>query len=129
MIPEELLYTREHEWIRIKDEDAVVGITDHAQKMLGSITFVELGAVGEEVKRQGVVASIESSKAASDVYSPLDGEIVEVNSALEDEPGLVNDDCYGKGWVCKLRLSEPDDIEGLMGAKAYGEYVAKLEEE
>ena len=129
MIPEELLYTREHEWVKIDGDAAVVGITDHAQKMLGSITFVELGAVGEEVKKKGVLASIESSKAASDIYSPMDGEIVEVNGALEDEPGLVNEDCYGKGWVCKLKVSGAVDTEGLLDAKGYGEYVAKLEEE
>jgi glycine cleavage system H protein len=127
MVDEKLLYTNEHEWARIEGDTATIGITDHAQEMLGELVFVELPAVGKEVKQKGDLAVVESSKAASDVYSPLTGEVTEVNSELSSNPELVNEDCYGKGWLCKLRLTNKASTKNLMTAKQYTEYLEGLE--
>jgi glycine cleavage system H protein len=124
-IPEELKYTAEHEWIRDEGEGIVcVGITDHAQEQLGDLVFVELPEPGEALTRGAECAVVESVKAASDVFSPLSGEVVESNEALVDTPELINQDPYGDGWVLKMRVAEPSELADLLGAAAYAEIVA-----
>jgi glycine cleavage system H protein len=112
-------YTEEHEWIRVEGDEATVGITDFAQGQLGDIVFVELPEAGRRVTKGGEAAVVESVKAASDVYAPVDGEIVEPNPALGDDPSLVNTDPEGDGWFFRLRLADPSQLEGLMNADAY----------
>jgi len=126
MIKEGLLYTEEHEWVSIDGETAVVGITDHAQEQLGEITFIELPAVGQQVKANDELGSVESSKAASDIYSPLAGEVIEVNTELETQPELMNRDCYEAGWYCKLRIADANNTEDLMDARKYEGYLKGL---
>jgi glycine cleavage system H protein len=116
-IPEELRYTESHEWVRDGGEVVTVGITDHAQHLLGDIVFVELPEVGMTVTTGGECAVVESVKAASDVYSPITGEVIEVNEALIDAPETINDDPYEGGWMFKVRLD--GDLEDLMDASAY----------
>ena len=112
-------YTEEHEWIRVEGDQATVGITDFAQGQLGDIVFVELPEAGRQVTKGGEAAVVESVKAASDVYAPVDGEIVEPNPALGDDPSLVNSDPEGEGWFFRLRLANPSQLDGLMDADAY----------
>ena len=112
-------YTEEHEWIRVEGDEATVGITDFAQGQLGDIVFVELPDAGRRVTKGGEAAVVESVKAASDVYAPVDGEIVEPNPALADDPSLVNSDPEGEGWFFRLRLSNSSQLDGLMDADAY----------
>ncbi len=112
-------FTEEHEWIDVDGDTATVGITDFAQSQLGDIVFVELPEEGREVAKGDDAAVVESVKAASDVYAPVSGEVVEVNSALDGEPKLVNDDAEGEGWFFKLRLSDPAELTGLMTESAY----------
>ena len=112
-------FSEEHEWIRVEGDVAVVGITNHAQEQLGDVVFVDLPAVGTAVEKGGDAAVVESVKAASDVYAPVSGEVVEVNSALEDDPAKVNADAEGDGWFLKIRMSDASELEGLMDADAY----------
>ena len=126
MIAEGLLYTKDHEWAKIEGNTATVGITDYAQQMLGEITYVELPAVGKEFRSHDEMAVVESSKSAGDVYSPVTGTVSEVNTALESKPELVNDDCYGSGWLCKLTITDTKSIENLMNTKQYEEYLKGL---
>ncbi len=112
-------YTEEHEWISVDGDVATVGITDFAQNQLGDIVFVEVPEAGRQVAKGGEAAVVESVKAASDVYAPVSGEVVEGNSALTDDPSLVNSDPEGEGWFFKIRLSDPSELEGLMDADAY----------
>ncbi|HZG09076.1 MAG TPA: glycine cleavage system protein GcvH [Allosphingosinicella sp.] len=112
-------YTPEHEWIRVEGDTATVGITDFAQGQLGDIVFVELPEAGRQVAKGGEAAVVESVKAASDVYAPVTGEVVEANQALSDDPSLVNTDPEGEGWFFRLRLAEAGELEGLMDADAY----------
>lgn len=112
-------YTKEHEWVRVEGDTGTVGITDFAQGQLGDIVFVETPEAGRQVSQGGEAAVVESVKAASDVYAPVSGEVVEGNAALADEPGLVNSDPEGEGWFFKLRLSEPGQLDALMDAAAY----------
>lgn len=112
-------YTEEHEWISVEGDVATVGITDFAQGQLGDIVFVELPDSGRQVTRGGEAAVVESVKAASDVYAPVDGEVVEANPALGDDPSLVNSDPEGEGWFFRLRLSNPSQLDGLMDADGY----------
>ncbi len=121
MVIDGLYYTKEHEWVKIEGDVATIGIADHAQEALGEITYVELPETERVVSVGGELAVIESTKAASDVYSPVSGTIAEVNDTLESEPDLVNKDCYGKGWIVKLKVSDPSDIEKLMTAADYKE--------
>jgi glycine cleavage system H protein len=124
-IPETLKYTAKHEWVR--DDGAgiyCIGITDHAQEQLGDLVFVELPGVGATFEQNDECAVVESVKAASDVYSPISGEIVEVNTALEGTPELINQDPYGDGWIFKLQMAHPDEAEKLLNAAAYAELVA-----
>jgi glycine cleavage system H protein len=119
-----LKYTKEHEWVRVEGDVATVGISDFAQSQLGDVVFVELPEVGSQVKRDGNAAVVESVKAASDVYAPVSGEVVEVNGALEDAPQLVNESPVGDGWFIKIRLSDPSELDALMDEAAYADYSA-----
>ena len=112
-------YTKEHEWVRIEGDTATVGITDFAQSQLGDVVFVEVPEAGRTVARGGEAAVVESVKAASDVYSPVSGEIVEGNQALVDDPSLVNSDPEGEGWFFRIRLSDPGETGSLMDAEQY----------
>ena len=121
-----LAYTRDHEWIRVEGGLGTVGISDYAQEQLGDVVYVELPEVGKALARGEEAAVVESVKAASEVYAPVSGEVVEVNRALEDEPALVNGAPTEAGWFLKLRLSAPAELDGLMDEAAYGAYVASL---
>ena len=122
-IPQNLKYTKDHEWISIDGNIATVGITDYAQGELGDIVFIEVETVDEEVSADEVFGSIEAVKTVSDLFSPLSGEVVEFNEALEDAPESVNNDPYGAGWIIKLKLKDVADVEGLMTAEAYAELI------
>ena len=124
MAPKNLLYTEEHEWIRVDGNAATIGISDYAQDALGDITFVELPEVGKHVAQFEDLAVIESVKAASDIYAPLSGEVLEVNSALEEAPETINQDCYGEGWICKLTGIVEAEMEKLLSAEAYEKLIA-----
>lgn len=123
--PEDLLYTEEHEWVRVEDDVCVVGITQFAQEELGEVVFVELPEVGQVFDAGDEIGTIESVKAVAEVYTPVAGEIVEVNEAVADEPELINDDPHHEGWLIKLRFSSADDLKKLMKADAYAEYTEK----
>ena len=126
--PTELKYAKSHEWARNEGDGTVtVGITEHAQEQLGDLVFVELPEVGAAVAAGGDCAVVESVKAASDVYSPVSGEVLEVNGALADAPELVNSGPYGEGWMFKVRMSNPDELGGLMDASGYLASVAEEE--
>jgi len=126
-IPKDLKYTNEHEWVRIEGALATVGLTDYAQQKLGDITYVDMPEVGKQVEQAGEMCVVESVKAAADVYAPLAGVVAEVNPALEDEPALVNRDCYGKGWLVKLNEFAAAGLDNLMDAAAYGDFLAQGE--
>lgn len=119
-------YTEDHEWIALEGDVATVGITDHAQEQLGDIVFVELPEVGKTVAKGDEAAVVESVKAASEVYAPLSGEILEVNAVLADEPATVNGDAFGAGWFFKMKLSDPSETEALMDEAAYADLVKTL---
>lgn len=119
-------FTEEHEWVDVSGDIATVGITDYAQEQLGDIVFVELPEEGKAVTRGDDAAVVESVKAASDVYAPISGEVVEVNGALDEEPGLVNSDAEDEGWFFKLRVGDADELKELMDEAAYKEFVAGL---
>ncbi|MBM3594616.1 MAG: glycine cleavage system protein GcvH [Alphaproteobacteria bacterium] len=119
-------FTRDHEWIEFDGDVGTVGITDYAQSQLGDITFIELPAPGSTVGQGDSVSVVDSVKAASDVYTPVSGEVVEVNEALGDAPETVNTDATRGGWLFKVRLSDPDELEALMDEAAYSAYVAEL---
>ena len=121
-----LFYTREHEWIRLDGDTATVGISDHAQQALGDIVFAEVPEAGKRVAKGDEAAVVESVKAASDVYAPVGGEVVEGNSAIADDPALINRDPEGEGWFFKLKLDNPAEVEGLMGQDDYREWVKSL---
>lgn len=118
-VPAELKYTKEHEWIRIEGEVAFVGITDYAQSELGEIVFVEVETVGESLSEGEVFGTVEAVKTVSDLYLPIDGEILEFNEGLMDAPELVNDDPYVEGWMVKISISNPAQLESLLSASEY----------
>ncbi len=120
-------YTKDHEWIEVDGDIATIGITDYAQSQLGDLVFVELPEMGSEVTQGGEAAVVESVKAASDVYSPVTGEVAEVNEALVDDPALVNSDAEGEGWFFRLSISEQGELDGLMNEAEYKEYLADLD--
>ena len=122
-IPENLKYTKDHEWIRIEGDTAVVGITDFAQNELGDIVFIEVETVGEKLDREETFGTIEAVKTVSDMFMPVSGEIVEFNAGLETNPEKVNKDPYGSGWVIKIQISDPAELNGLLDAKHYGELI------
>ncbi|MEM9158386.1 MAG: glycine cleavage system protein GcvH [Verrucomicrobiota bacterium] len=124
-IPEDLKYTKEHEWIKLLENDeAIVGITDFAQSSLGDITFVEVPEVGDEFDAEGTFGVVESVKAASDLYMPIDAEVLAVNEELEDSPEKVNQSAFGEGWIVKIKIKDPGQLDGLLDAVGYAE-VAK----
>lgn len=121
-IPSDLLYRESHEWVRSDDDGtATIGISDHAQAQLGDMVFVELPEPGMSYEQGDACAVVESVKAASDIYAPLTGEIIEANSALEDSPELVNSDPYGDGWLFRMQLANPSELDGLLTPEAYAE--------
>jgi glycine cleavage system H protein len=122
-VPSNLKYTSEHEWVLVEGEIATIGITDYAQGELGEIVFVEVETVGETLEAGEVFGTVEAVKTVSDLYLPLDGEILEFNEALVDTPELVNDSPYGEGWMIKLKLSNPDQISTLLSDSAYTELI------
>jgi len=121
--PEDLIYTREHEWARRKADRIVVGITDFAQDQLGDIVYVELPAVGDAVKKGASFGVVESTKAVSELFSPVTGKVVEVNGPLSDAPETLNDDPYDKGWMVAIAPADPKELDALMDAKAYRAFV------
>lgn len=126
-IHEEYYYTKEHEWINIEDSIGTIGITDYAQQNLGDITFIELPVVSSEVEQFEQLASLESVKAASDIFSPMSGKVIEVNTQLESEPGKINKSCFENGWIAKIEISEPDEKSNLMNVNDYSKYLESLE--
>jgi glycine cleavage system H protein len=122
-IPKELYYTKDHEWARVEGNVATVGITDHAQKLLGDIVFLELSEVGSVVKQGEKIGTIESVKAASDIFSPVSGKIIEVNSDLVSTPDVVNKDPYGAAWMVKIELENTAELSNLLNADAYSKLV------
>ena len=124
-----LRYSKDHEWVRVEGDVGTVGISDYAQEQLGDVVYVELPEVGTTVAQNDEAAVVESVKAASEVYAPVSGEVVEVNKALEDDPALVNGDPTGEGWFLKLRISAPGELDALMDEGAYAEYVSGLGED
>ena len=121
--PQDLRYYKEHDWVRIDGEDAVFGITWFAQDALGEIVYADLPAVGDEVIAGSPYGELESVKAVTDVFAPLTGEVVEVNDALQDEPQRVNDDCYGEGWIIRIRMTAPGQLSDLLDADAYKAFL------
>ena len=127
-VPSELRFTKSHEWIRLEDDGSVtIGISDHAQDLLGDLVFVETPEVGSTYATGDDCAVVESVKAASDVYSPLSGEITEINEELADAPEVINTDPYGKGWIFKMTLADAGEIDGLLDATAYSDQIAAEE--
>ncbi len=125
--PEDLKYTKSHEWIRVEGNLGTVGITAHAVEQLGDITYVGLPMEGDEVAKGEPFGSVESVKAQSDVYAPVSGVVKKVNEPLEDNPEFVNEEPYGKGWMVQFEISDPSELDDLMDASAYAEFVAKEE--
>ena len=121
-------YHEEHEWIRVEGDEGVIGISDYAQDQLSDIVYVELPEVGDNYERGDVFAVVESVKAASDIYMPVAGEIVEINEVLEDSPELVNQDPFGEAWLVRIAIADPAELDDLMDAKAYEAYVEGLED-
>jgi glycine cleavage system H protein len=117
-------YTKDHEWIRVEGDTATIGITNHAQEQLGDVVFVELPAVGRQVKKGGDAAVVESVKAASEVYAPVSGEVIAVNDELTGDPGLVNREAEGGAWFMKVKIADPGELDELMDKAAYDQFVA-----
>lgn len=118
-IPSDLKYTKDHEWLRVEGDTAIIGITDFAQRELGDIVFVEIETVGETLEKEAVFGSVEAVKTVSDLFMPVSGEVLEVNDEIGSNPEVVNSDPYGKGWMIKVKLSNPDDLNALLSADAY----------
>ena len=120
-------YTEDHEWILVEGDIASVGISDHAQEQLGDVVYIDLPEKGAELAQGAEAATVESVKAASEIYAPVSGEVVEVNAALNDDPAIVNSDPYGDGWFFKLKLADAGELDKLMDENAYKEYVESLQ--
>lgn len=123
-IPEELKYTKDHEWIRVEGDQVVIGITDFAQKELGDIVYVDVDTEGDTVEKEEVFGSVEAVKTVSDLFMPITGEVVEFNEELEDAPEMVNNDPYGDGWMIKVAVSDVSELEDLMSADEYKDLVS-----
>jgi len=121
--PEDLSYTKDHEWVRVKENLATVGITDHAQSQLGDVVYVELPKVGDKFESSEPFGSVESVKAVSEVYLPLAGSVVEVNESLNDAPEQVNEDPYGEGWMIRIKMDNPSQVDALLTAIEYEDYI------
>lgn len=126
--PEDLRYSKEHEWVLVEGNVAIIGITDYAQDRMGEITYVELPSVGDKVSKDDAFGVIESVKTVSDVYAPVSGTVLEVNDDLPDNPELLNDDPYGDGWMIKVEMSDPEELEDLLTAQEYEQLVAEEKE-
>jgi len=122
-------FTEKHEWVKVDGDIAAVGISDYAQKELGDVVYVELPVLGDTVEQGDACSNIESVKAVSDIYSPVGGEIVEINEDLEDAPETINKDPYGDGWIFKVKMDDPGQLDDLMDAAAYDEYLKGIQEE
>ena len=122
-IKPELKYTKDHEWISIDGDNATIGITDYAQGELGDIVYVEIEALGEELEKEEIFGSVEAVKTVSDLFLPVSGEIIELNEGLEDNPELINDDPYGKGWIIKMKISNQSELSDLLSADDYKELI------
>jgi len=122
-IKPELKYTKDHEWISIDGDSATIGITDYAQGELGDIVYVEIESLGEQLDKEEIFGSVEAVKTVSDLYLPVSGEITEMNEGLEDNPELINDDPYGKGWIIKMKISDQNELGDLLSADAYKELI------
>ena len=122
-LPATLKYSKEHEWVRVEGDVAYIGITDHAQKELGDIVYVDIDTVDKDVAQNDVFGTVEAVKTVSDLFSPLSGTVLEVNDKLDGNPELVNSDPYGDGWIIKLSMSNASELEGLLSAETYGELV------
>jgi len=120
-------YTKDHEWVLVEGDVATVGISEHAQEQLGDVVFVELPDTGADFEQGAQAATLESVKAASEVYAPVSGNVIEVNEALADEPGLINSDALGKGWFFKVKIGQPDELGELMDESAYRKFVESLD--
>ncbi len=123
MYPENFRYTKEHEWVKVEGDTGTVGLTDHAQKELGDIVYVDLPKVGSTVEKGKTIGSVESVKAVSDIYSPVSGEVVAVNDLLTTSPEKLNEDPHGAAWLVKIKLSSPDELKDLLSAADYQAYV------
>lgn len=128
MYPDDFYYTKDHEWAQVKDDTATVGITDFAQKQLGDVVYVELPQVGTKLEFYQSIGVVESVKAVSDIYSPLSGEVVAVNEALNDSPELINQDPHGKGWIIRLKIKDETETEKLMSATEYEKFLEGIED-
>lgn len=123
MYPENLKYSKEHEWIRVADGSVVVGITEYAQEQLGDVVYVELPEVGSELAQFSSCGTIESVKTVSDLYAPVSGEVVKINEELDDSPELINEEPYAEGWILEVKLSNPDELNQLLSAQEYEAFV------
>ena len=123
--PADLKYTKDHEWIRVEGDVAYVGITDYAQGELGEIVYVDITTEGETVAKEEVFGTIEAVKTVSDLFMPVSGEVIEANAELDDKPELVNEDVYGNGWLIKISVSDPSELDELMSAAEYEQMIAK----
>jgi glycine cleavage system H protein len=123
--PQDLLFSKEHEWVRLDGDSATIGVTDYAQNALGDIVYVELPKVGAKIQQFGNVGVIESVKAVSDLFTPMSGEVVEINRSLDDDPAAVNRDPYGAGWLLKVRLANPDEANGLLSPEEYDKIASE----
>ncbi len=126
--PEDLKYTKEHEWVRLKGNIATIGITDWAQDQLGDIVFVELPEEGESVEKSDTFGVVESTKSVNDVYVPLSGKVVEVNDPLLDSPEIINEDCYNEGWMVRIEMSDKSELDDLMNAEEYEAFIKEESE-
>ena len=122
-VPTDLKYVSSHEWVKVEEDNATIGISDHAQEELTELVFVELPENGSELNAGDPCAVVESVKTASDIYAPVSGQVIEINKALETEPGTVNQDPYGNGWFFKIRLSKPEEIDELLSNEEYAEQI------
>ncbi|WP_298439333.1 glycine cleavage system protein GcvH [Geobacter sp.] len=127
--PEELKYSKEHVWVRVEGDRAVIGISDYAQETLGTISAVELPSVGDELEQDDSFGSVEARKTAAELYAPISGEVIEVNDELEASPETINDDPYDAGWIAIVSLDDPEELKSLMSAEDYADYVSVAEEE
>jgi len=128
-VPENLYYTKEHEWLKISGNIAIMGITDYAQKALHEIVFVDLPEVGKKIKQMESIGTVESVKAVSEIYTPISGEIIQINNELAEKPELVNQDPYRKGWIAKIKPENfNEELKNLLDSKAYEDYLKKLEQ-
>tara|TARA_B100001094_G_scaffold35989_1_gene30043 strand:+ start:13102 stop:13482 length:381 start_codon:yes stop_codon:yes gene_type:complete len=122
-IKPKLKYTKDHEWVRVEGNQAIVGITDYAQGELGDIVYVEIEALGEDLKKEEIFGSVEAVKTVSDLFLPVSGTVTEMNEGLEDNPELINEDPYNKGWIIKMKIQNPDELEELLDSESYKELI------